>query len=87
MSTYLALAKKELQQARKDNQALARYINARRKKEEIRRKQEEARKKAEEEARKMVMVRAWRSDEDQSSKDVWTWEKVVSSKGGPTLLQ
>jgi hypothetical protein len=69
MSTYLALAKKELQQARKDNQALARYINARRK-EEVRRKQEEARKKAEEEARKMVMVRAWRSDEDQRSKDV-----------------
>jgi hypothetical protein len=33
----LALTEKELQQARKDNQALARYINARRKKEEARR--------------------------------------------------
>jgi hypothetical protein len=29
----LALVEKELQQARKDNQALTRYINARRKKE------------------------------------------------------
>jgi hypothetical protein len=42
----LAYLKKELQQAKKDNAALARYINARRK-EEVRRK-EEARKKAEE---------------------------------------
>jgi hypothetical protein len=42
----LAYLKKELQQAKKDNTALARYINARRK-EEVRRK-EEARKKAEE---------------------------------------
>jgi hypothetical protein len=46
----LALVEKELQQARKDNQALARYINARRKKEEARRTEEEARKKTEEEA-------------------------------------
>jgi hypothetical protein len=38
----LAVAEKELQQARKDNQALARYINAKRK------KKEEAQKKAEE---------------------------------------
>jgi hypothetical protein len=36
----LALVEKELQQAMKDNTALARYINARRKKEEVRRKEE-----------------------------------------------
>jgi hypothetical protein len=57
----LVVAEKELQQASKDNQALARYINARRKK-------EEARKKAEEEARKNAM-------EGQISKDVQTWRK------------
>jgi hypothetical protein len=44
----LTLVKKELQQAKKDNAALARYINARRKNEESQRK-EKARKKAEEE--------------------------------------
>jgi hypothetical protein len=43
----LASVEKELQQAKKDNVALACYINARRMKEEDRRK-EEARKKAEE---------------------------------------
>jgi hypothetical protein len=41
----LASVEKELQQAKTDNDALARYINAKRKKEEDRRK-EEARKKA-----------------------------------------
>jgi hypothetical protein len=45
----LALVEKELQQVRKDNQVLARYINAKRKK-EAQRKEEEAQKKAEEEA-------------------------------------
>jgi hypothetical protein len=64
----LASVEKELQQVRKDNQALARYINARRKK-------EEARKKVEEEARRKAMVVAQRSDEGQSSKDVQTWSK------------
>jgi hypothetical protein len=45
----------------KDNQALARYINAKRKKaKEARKKEEEAQKKAE---------------EGQSSKDVRTWMK------------
>jgi hypothetical protein len=63
----LVVAKKELQQASKDNQALARYINARRKK-EVARKEEKAWKKVEEEARKKAM-------ESQSSKDVWTWRK------------
>jgi hypothetical protein len=53
----LALSEKELQQARKDNQALTQYINGRKKKEETRKNEEEARKK--------VM-------EDQSSKDVRT---------------
>ncbi len=43
----LAVAEKELQQARKDNQALARYINTKKKK-------DEARKKAEEEAGKKM---------------------------------
>jgi hypothetical protein len=43
----LALAEKELQQARKDNQALTRYIHTRRKKKEARKKEEEGRKKAE----------------------------------------
>jgi hypothetical protein len=38
----LALAEKEHQQARKDNQVLTRYINARRKKEEVWKKEEEA---------------------------------------------
>jgi hypothetical protein len=47
----LAVAEKELQQVRKDNQALAQYINAKRK-EEARKKEEEARKKAEEEVGK-----------------------------------
>jgi hypothetical protein len=61
----LASVKKELPQAKKDNAALARYINARRKK-------EEAQKKAEEEARRKAMVVAPTSDEGQSSKDVWT---------------
>jgi hypothetical protein len=60
----LSLAEKEFQQARKDNQALTRYINARRKK--------EAWKKAEEEAQKKAMIVIWRSDEDQSSKNVRT---------------
>jgi hypothetical protein len=63
----LALAEKELQQARKDNQTLTRYINARRKKEETRRKEEEARKKV------MVVVR--RSNDSQISKDVRIWRK------------
>jgi predicted Holliday junction resolvase-like endonuclease len=49
----LAVAEKELQEARKDNQALAQYINTKRKKEEAQKK-EEARKKAEEEAGKKV---------------------------------
>jgi hypothetical protein len=47
----LVLVKKELQQARKDNQVLTRYIHARRK-EEVRKKEEDAQNKAEEEARK-----------------------------------
>jgi hypothetical protein len=42
----LASVEKELQQAKTDNAALARYINTKRKKEEDRRN-EEARKKAE----------------------------------------
>jgi hypothetical protein len=58
----LAYVKKELQQVKKDNTALARYINARRKKEEDRRK-EDARKKAEEEARK-------KTEDGQNSKNV-----------------
>jgi hypothetical protein len=37
---------------RKDNQALARYMNVKRKKEEARKKEAEAKKKAEEEAGK-----------------------------------
>jgi hypothetical protein len=64
----LALAEKELQQARKDNQTLARYINTRRKK-------EEARKKAEEEVRKKVIVVARKFDDGQGSNDVRTWRK------------
>jgi hypothetical protein len=64
----LSLAEKELQQTRKDNQVLTLYIN-------VRRKNEEAQKKAEEEAQKKVMVVVRRSDEGQSSKDVWTWRK------------
>jgi hypothetical protein len=46
----LAVAEKKLQQARKDNQTLARYIDTERKKEEA--WKEETRKKAEEEADK-----------------------------------
>jgi hypothetical protein len=60
----LASVEKELQHTKMDNVALARYINARRKKEEDRRK-EEACKKAEEDAHKKV-------EESQSSKDVRT---------------
>jgi hypothetical protein len=47
----LVVAKKELPQVRKDNQALARYINTKRK-EETYKKEEEARKKTDEEAHK-----------------------------------
>jgi hypothetical protein len=47
----LAVVEKELQQARKDNQALAWYIDTKRKNEEVRKK-EAARKKAEEEVAK-----------------------------------
>jgi hypothetical protein len=47
----LASVEKELQQAKKDNAALARYINAKRKKEEDRRK-EEAQKKVKKEDRR-----------------------------------
>jgi phosphoribosylformylglycinamidine (FGAM) synthase-like amidotransferase family enzyme len=36
----LVVAEKELQQVRKDNQALARYINTKRKKEEDRKKED-----------------------------------------------
>jgi hypothetical protein len=64
----IAVVKKELQQARKDNQTLARYINAKRKKEEARKKEEEARKKAEEETHK-------KAEEGQRLKDVRTWRK------------
>jgi hypothetical protein len=64
---------KELQQAKNDNTALARYINARRKEEA--RREEEVRKKAKEEAQRKVMVVAPTSDEVQSSKDVRTWRK------------
>jgi predicted Holliday junction resolvase-like endonuclease len=67
LKNKLVLAEKELQQARKNDQVLARYINARRKKEEARRKEEEAQKK--------VMVVARRFDEGQSFKDVRTWRK------------
>jgi hypothetical protein len=62
----LAFTEKEVKQARKDNQALTRYINARRKKEA---------RKAEGEVRKKTMVVTQRSDEGQSSKDVRTWRK------------
>jgi hypothetical protein len=70
----LTFIKKEFQQAKKDNAALARYINTRRKKEEIWRK-EEARKKAEEEAWRKVMMVAPTCDKGQSIKDVRTWRK------------
>jgi hypothetical protein len=64
----LSLVEKELQQAKKDNATLTRYINTRRKK-------EEAQKKTEEEARRKAMVVAPTFDEGQSSKDVRTWRK------------
>jgi hypothetical protein len=59
---------------KKVNTTLARYINARRRKEEARRK-EEVRKKAEEESQRKAMVVAPTSDEGQSSKDVQSWRK------------
>jgi hypothetical protein len=64
----LVVAEKELQQARKDNQALVRYINVKRKKEEVWKKKKENQKKTEEEAHKKAM-------EGQSSKDVRPWRK------------
>jgi hypothetical protein len=67
LKNKLASVEKELQQTKKDNTALAHYINARRKREGDRRK-EEAQKKAEEEVPPT-------SEEGQSSKDVWTWRK------------
>jgi hypothetical protein len=69
----LASIEKKLSQAKKDNAALARYINATRK-EEARRK-EEAWKKVEEEARRKVMVVVPTSNEGQGSKYVQTWRK------------
>jgi ribosome-interacting GTPase 1 len=60
LQNNLASVEKELQQVKKDNATLARYINARRK--EARRKKE-AQKKAEEEARRKAMVVAPTSDE------------------------
>jgi hypoxanthine phosphoribosyltransferase len=71
----MALAKKELQQVRKDNQALARYIHVRRMKQEARKKEEEAWKKVENEVRKKAMMVARKSNEGQSSNDVQTWRK------------
>jgi hypothetical protein len=64
----LVSIKKELQQVKKDNVALAQYINARRRK-------EGAQKKAYEEAQWKAMVVVPMSDEGQSSKDVRTWRK------------
>jgi ABC-type branched-subunit amino acid transport system ATPase component len=49
----LTVAEKELQQARKDNQAFARYIDTKRKKDETHKK-EGPQKKADEEADKKV---------------------------------
>jgi hypothetical protein len=66
----LASVEKELHQAKKDNAALAQYINTRRKKES--RRKEEARKKIDEEAQRKAMVVAPTSNESQSSKDIWT---------------
>jgi hypothetical protein len=63
----LVVAEKELQQARKDNQPLAHYINTKRKKEEARKKKE-TQKNAEEEILKKAM-------EGQNSKDVRSWRK------------
>jgi hypothetical protein len=63
---------KELLQPKKDNVALARYINTKRK--EAWRK-ENARKKTEEEAWRKAMMVAPTSDEGQSSKNVQTWRK------------
>jgi hypothetical protein len=71
LENNLASIKKELQQMKKDNAALARYINARRKKEEARK--EEAQKKVED-WRKATVV-APMSDEGQISKEVWTCRK------------
>jgi hypothetical protein len=51
---------------KKDNATLARYINARRKKEAARRKEEV-------EARRKVMVVVPMSNEGQNSMDVRTW--------------
>jgi hypothetical protein len=71
LENKLASIKKELQQTKKDNAALARYINARRKKEEARKK--EAQKKAEDWRKAMVV--APMSDEGQISKEVQTCRK------------
>jgi hypothetical protein len=71
LENKLASIEKELQQMKKDNIALARYINARRKNEEDRRN-ENAQKKAEEEARRKAMVVASMFNEGQSSKDIRT---------------
>jgi hypothetical protein len=67
LENKLATVEKELHHAKKDNAALAHYINARRKKEEDQRK-EKVRKNAEEEARK-------KAEDSQSSKNIRTWRK------------
>jgi pyruvate/2-oxoacid:ferredoxin oxidoreductase beta subunit len=66
----LTSIEKELRYTKKDNVTLARYINARRKKDEAQGK--EAQKNAEEEVRGKVMMVAPMSDEGQRSNDVWT---------------
>jgi hypothetical protein len=63
----LASIEKELQHVKKDNAALAQYINARKRRP---RRKEEARKKVEEEIRRKAIVMAPTFDEGQSSKDV-----------------
>jgi hypothetical protein len=63
----LASIEKELQHVKKDNAALAQYINARKRRP---RRKEEARKKVEEEIRRKEIVMVPTSDEGQSSKDV-----------------
>jgi hypothetical protein len=67
LENKLVSIEKELQQVKKDNAALTRYIYARTKKEEDRMKVE-AQKKIEKEVRK-------KAEEDQSSKNVQTWRK------------
>jgi hypothetical protein len=68
VTNQIGFCRERTSAGKKENVALTRCINARRKKEEVQ-------KKAEEETRRKVTMVTPMFDEGQSSKDVRTWRK------------